>query len=291
MVSRKKRIDRVYRSARVIPFGAASSIVVMSDCHRGIGSWADDFTKNQTIYLAALKYYDRLGYTYIELGDGDELWENKRLEDIYAAHGDVFAALRRFKKGNRLYLVVGNHDIVKLKNPACPSVGAGQEKATIQSDITFYEGLVLKDKVTAGEIFLLHGHQADVLNDTLWRLSRFLVRYVWQPLELLGVHDPTSAAKNNKVKATVERHLKHWAETENKLLIAGHTHRPVFSDAPGGRYFNDGCCVHLFNITAIEITDGSIVLVKWGEKTQEDGTVYIGRDIIAGPVKLKAYFQ
>ena len=73
MFSRKKRIDKTYQTAKEIAINDNSRIVMMSDVHRGCGSWADDFAKNQIAYLAALQYYDKQHYIYIELGDGDEL--------------------------------------------------------------------------------------------------------------------------------------------------------------------------------------------------------------------------
>lgn len=62
----------------------------MSDCHRGIGTSSDNFLKNQHLFFAALKYYYKRGYTYIELGDGDELWENRSMKNIVEVHDEVF---------------------------------------------------------------------------------------------------------------------------------------------------------------------------------------------------------
>ena len=118
------------------------------------------------------------------------------------------------------------------------------------------EGLILKHTVTENKIFLLHGHQADFFNDSLWRLNKFLVRYLWKPLELIGVNDPTSAARNNKRKKQVEKRLIHWVKREKLMIIAGHTHRPVIPDPDEPLYFNDGSCVHPQCITAIEIASG-----------------------------------
>ena len=77
-----KRISKVFKTAEEIVFDDNSKIVLMSDCHRGDGNWSDDFSKNQNIYFAALTHYYDKNYTYIEIGDGDELWENKRFSDI-----------------------------------------------------------------------------------------------------------------------------------------------------------------------------------------------------------------
>lgn len=109
------------------------------------------------------------------------------------------------------------------------------------------------------------------MNDNLWRVSRFLVRYLWRPLENFGVEDPTRAAKNYKEKNNVDKRLSEWAEREGVIVIAGHTHRPVFPSNGEGKCFNDGSCVHTRCITAIEIVNGKISLVKWSIKS---GKVY-----------------
>jgi hypothetical protein len=85
----------------------------MSDCHRGDGSKADDFFRNENLYFSALNHYYNSGYTYIEIGDGDELWENKKLSDIINEHLNVFHLLGEFHHEGRLYFIYGNHDLVK----------------------------------------------------------------------------------------------------------------------------------------------------------------------------------
>ena len=269
----------------------------MSDCHRGDGSYADNFIKNHHLFFAALTQYNYLNYTYIELGDGDELWENRRISDSVELYGDVFWLLSKFYQNNRLFMIYGNHDIVKGKNGTVTRhldrYYDTREKKYIPlfPGIEFYEGIILQHMVTGHRIHLLHGHQADFFNDTLWRLSRFLVRHLWKPLELVGVNDPTSAAKNYNLKKKVEKRLSEWVLKENRMLIAGHTHRPVLPDPGEPMYFNDGSCVHPRCITAIELSDGNILLVKWCNKTKFDGTLYVGREILVGPVPLSDYFE
>jgi UDP-2,3-diacylglucosamine pyrophosphatase LpxH len=129
------------------------------------------------------------------------------------------------------------------------------------------------------------------MNDRFWWLSRFLVRHLWRPLELLGVNDPTSAAKNYKRKASVENKLINWVRLEKHMLIAGHTHRPSFPEIGDLPYFNDGSCIHPYGITSMEITDGHITLAEWSIKTKMDGTLFVDRGIIAGPESLLEYFR
>ena len=109
-------------------------------------------------------------------------------------------------------------------------------------------------------------------------------------MERLGFRDPTSAAKNYKKKKKVEKRLSEWAKSKGVLLIAGHTHRPVFPSAGEGMYFNDGSCVHPRCITAIEIENGKITLVKWCVMTKADKSLYVGREVLEGPVELEKYF-
>ncbi len=62
-----------------VPFYSSSRFVLISDCHRGCGNHNDNFLKNQNLYFAALNYYYEKEFSYVELGDGDELWENRSL--------------------------------------------------------------------------------------------------------------------------------------------------------------------------------------------------------------------
>lgn len=292
-----KKISEVFNSSEEINFDDNSRIVMMSDCHRGNGSWSDEFMKNQNIYFAALTEYYKKNYTYIEIGDGDELWENKKFYEIIHVHSDAFWLLSKFFNEGRLYFIFGNHDIVK-KNDKFIRDNLYQyfdecEKNYIPlfENIKLHEGLVLRYSITDDKIFLIHGHQADYLNGELWRLSRFLVRYLWKPLQTIGVNDPTRTARNFKNKEAAGKKLTKWVIKENHMIIAGHTHRPVFPDLGEPPYFNDGSCVHPRCITAIEIAYGYITLVKWSVKTNNDSTLYIGREVLAGPVRLKDYFN
>ncbi|WP_105616600.1 metallophosphoesterase [Vallitalea okinawensis] len=293
----EKRLSKIFERAEQIPFDDGSRIVLMSDCHRGDGSWADDFSKNQNLFFAALTQYYHKDYLYIELGDGDELWENKKFETIIQTHSNAFWLLSKFYNEGRLYFIYGNHDIVKRdynfvqRNLSQYFDERDRRYKSLFTDMQIHEGLVLIHRITGDKIFLVHGHQVDFLNDTLWRLARFLVRYLWKPLELFGVNDPTRAAKNYTKKEAVGKKLTQWVKKENQILIAGHTHLPVFPEVGEVPYFNDGSCVHPRCITAIEIVNGSIMLVKWHVKTTKEGIMYIGKDVLAGPRRLKDYFD
>lgn len=261
--------------------------MLMSDWHRGVGNHADNLLKNRNLAFAALSHYYKNGFSYVELGDGEELWENRRMEPIIQAHSDIYRLLSRFYREGRLLMLYGNHDRVK------GSLRYLRENGTFENlfpEIEAREAVILEEEGTGNEIFLVHGHQGDLLNDRFWRLSRFLVRYVWKRMELMGFLDPTSAAKNYKRKKKTEKRLAAWAWRKDVLLVAGHTHRPVLPLPGESLYLNDGSCVHPDCITALEIENGLITLVKWCTSTRPDKTLYVKSEILEGPVRLRDYF-
>jgi len=296
-MDRLKHLSHIFKSAEEVDFDDSSRFILMSDCHRGSGDWADTFAKNQNIFFAALNHYYKENYIYIELGDGDELWQNPGLSDIIQEHIDVFWLMSEFFNEDRIYFIYGNHDIVKrdhtfIKNHLYQYFSEREKRyIALFENIKIHEGLVLRHRVTDKKIFLVHGHQVDLLNNELWRLSRFLIRYLWRPLEAFGVNDPTRTAKNYRKKEIVAKKLTEWVIREKHMLIAGHNHRPMFSEVGEPPYFNDGSCVHPRCITGIEIVDGKILLIKWSVKTKDDGSLFIDRDVLAGPRKLKDYFK
>lgn len=291
-----KQLSRVFKSSEEIPFDDSSKIIFMSDCHRGDGSWADDFLKNQNLYAAALDYYYQKNYTYIEIGDGDELWKNRSVGDIMQIHSDAFWRIQKFYEDERFYMLYGNHDMIKKskrfikKNFYFYKYKDNESQKALLKDIRVHEGLILKHRYTNRKIFVVHGHQGSFINDRAWVLGRFLVRYLWKPLELFGVNDPTSAAKNYDQKEAVGENLLKWSQKEKQMIIAGHTHKPVFPKVGEPLYFNDGSCVHPRCITGIEIVDGYIMLIKWCIKADLSGILHVGKETLAGPTKLEEYF-
>lgn len=295
-MSSKFRLDRAYKNAKVINFDDSSKFILFSDCHRGDNSFADDFANNRNIYFHALKHYYNEGFTYCELGDGDELWENLTFKSIFEAHKNVYLLLKEFHNTNRLHLLYGNHDMVyKNSNYVKRNLStyfepiSGKDEILFKN-ITYHEGLILRHKITNQELFLTHGHQADWWNYTFWKWSRFMVRILWKPLNVMGIADPTSPAKNHKELIKVERRIKNWIINNNNLItIVGHTHRPRFPEPSDIAFFNDGSCVHPRSITGIEIENGKISLIKWHIATKEDGTLLIVRVLLEGPKKIIDY--
>jgi len=295
-MSSAKRLSRAYQNAKIIPFNEEDKFILFSDCHRGDNSFADDFANNRNIYYHALKHYYDRGFTYFEIGDGDELWENLFFKSIFEAHQNIYMLLKKFHLELRLHMLWGNHDMA-YKNPEFvkKTLSTYFDKRTgteveLFKDITYHEGLILKHTETQQEVFLTHGHQADWWNYTFWKWSRFLVRVLWKPLNVMGIADPTSPARNYKELIKVERRIKTWITHNNNLVtVVGHTHRPRFPEPGDIAFFNDGSCVHPRSITGIEIEKGEISLIKWQIDTKDDGTLQIVKSVLEGPRKLILY--
>lgn len=279
-----ERISKAFERPLVLPLEKGSRYILMSDCHRGVGNGNDNFLKNEYLYVAALKYYYQKGFTYIELGDGDELWENRSINGIKEMHTRTFDLLGEYYRKGRLYTLYGNHDMIKRRvnrlRKHLSSYYCAEKMCSrpLFPGITFYSGAVLKDQEGKKDIYLTHGHQADALNSTFWQLSRFLVRYVWKPLEGLGIPDPTSAAKNNTKKKKSETILADWARRNQKILVAGHTHHPMLG-SKNSPYFNTGSCIHPTGITGIEIENRCLTLVKWSVEADDTMALYASREV------------
>lgn len=290
-----KKLDKIFKDSKRLVIDDNTKIAIMSDCHRGSGDNFDNFIKNQNIFKAALKYYYDKGFIYIELGDGDDMWEVKDYESIIDAHLDSFKQLQQFNDSGRLIMIYGNHDIVKKSPDILKKYFYKYYDKTTNKKEKLLDGLVVYESLVLNynnyDIFLIHGHQVDFLNSNLWRFSRFLVRYVWTPLEHLGTKDPTSAAKIYQVSKNTEKKLQEWSAENNKILIAGHTHRAIFPKVGQSLYFNDGSCIHPNGITCIEIENGNITLVRWEFDVNKDEFISVERKVLDGSEAIIDFFK
>jgi len=292
-----KRLNNSYKNAKVKFFDKNSKYIFFSDLHRGDDSVSDEFTRNQIIMLHALDHYYQHNYTYVEVGDGDELWEYPNFKDIRLAHSDIFTVLKNFYYADRFILLYGNHNIY-LKNKKYVKKNYYnyydeymQDTFNLFPGITPHEALVLKHRTRGQKILILHGHQGDLLNDQLWGISMIMLRYFWRFLHVVGFRNPASPARNLYKRHKLENTYKKWIRRHKKMLICGHTHRPHFPKGKELPYFNTGCCIHTKGITGIEITNDKIMLVNWRMMTGKDGTLQIVRTVVRDPVPIEKYMS
>ena len=291
-MSAEKYLTEVFDRAKKVPFDDSDKFILFSDCHRGDNSWADEFTNNHNLFLYALQHYHSEGFTYIEVGDGDELWENA-FEDIRKAHNPVFRQMMKFydknPEKNRLYLIWGNHDIERQgKKIVVKTLYGYDDRRTKKYELLFdgievYEGLILKQPER--EIFVVHGHQVDPANYMwysipFWRVNRYFHRNLWKYAQLVGLRNPLSPTRRFNRIRKIDEKLTAWAKNNKRTLIAGHTHYYI-ADPP---YFNIGCCVYPHRITGIEIEKGHISLIEWSTKINpKDRTLFAHKEVLSQP--------
>jgi UDP-2,3-diacylglucosamine pyrophosphatase LpxH len=290
-----KRLSSAYNNAKLEYIDENSKYIFFSDCHRGDDSVSDEFTRNQILFLHALDYYYRNDYTYVEAGDGDELWEYPNFKNIRLAHSDIFIMMKKFFKDGRLRILYGNHNIylkrkyyVK-KNYFTYYDEYTQKRYDLFPGLTTHEAMVLKMKKSGQEILVVHGHQGDLMNDQCWYAAMLLLRYFWRFMHVVGFQNPASPAKNLYKRHRIEKNYKVWIRKHKKVLICGHTHRPKFPKEKELPYFNTGCCIHTKGIVGIEIADGNIALVNWRIKANREGTLRITRNYMRGPEPIEKY--
>ena len=95
--------------------------------------------------------------------------------------------------------------------------------------------------------------------------------------------------QNFRKRVEVEKKIINWVKAKNQILIAGHTHRPVFPQDGDPPYFNGVSCVHPRCITGIEIQNSEIILVKWWVRPDENGMLFVARELLAGPKGLASF--
>ena len=251
--------------------------IIFSDQHKGNGDSADDFVNSEFNYIKALEYYHGQKFSFINLGDSEEIWKYKP-EEVLLKNEKAFAAEAAFQPHN-YYKTFGNHDLIWKNKWDSERL----LKNHFAMPLPVYEGIILKATINSRSItiFLTHGHQGDKLSDNNG-FSTWLVAHIWAPVQRYLRINVNTPSKDDALRNKHNKLMHQWSSSrKNVFLITGHTHNPVFasgkySSHPSNHinrntieknrptYFNTGCCC--FNdgdITGIEIADGFIRLVKW----------------------------
>lgn len=287
-----KRLNKAFSEAFNIEYNDKSKIVILSDTHRGNGSLSDEFTRNQNIFIHALKYYYDDEFILIEAGDGDELWEHKNYQVIINAHLEAFNSLQRFHETNRYYKIFGNHDIYLKDQHYLKKYLYRFHNRYTKEELPFFTGLIAHEAIklvhtkTQQEAFIVHGHQGDAPNDQFWFLSMLSLKYFWRYLHAFGLQNPSSPTQSEVHRHKIEKNFNKWISQTNIPLICGHTHRMKFPHEDELPYYNTGCGVYPDSITAIEIVENKITLVRWNIRTNKQGMLQVKRNVINGPASI-----
>jgi len=205
-------------------------IVIFSDHHRGKGDGADDFARCEYAYRAALGYYFDQGYRLFLLGDVEELWEESKAENVFGHYESVYKLERDFAKQGRLERFWGNHDLQwanlkQFRRRLAPQAGVSHIREAMRLKVR-------RDGGDEATIFLTHGHQGTPDSEKWAWAAKIPVRFVWPVVQRLQGMSATRPAVDAMVRGRHDRALFAWAcEQRNRILIAGHTHKPVFGNA------------------------------------------------------------
>ena len=296
-MSTTTRLNRLFAAAPRVAFSHASRLAFFSDLHRGDNSWADEFARNQILMLHALNHYLETDFTYIEVGDGDELAKNSSFADIYKAHSDIFDLMKCFYEEQRLYMLYGNHDIERRDPLVVQQTLHGCKEDDVDcfsplfEGIEVHEGLVFRDVETGHELFVFHGHQGGFLSNPLIWISRQFMRRFWRPLQLFGMQDPTSVSWSAARRNAVEKSILRWVAATHQPVLCGHTHRARLAHTGQLAYFNTDSCVHPRWISGLEIENGAITLVRWLIRPDQKGLLRVWREIMDGPQELDSFYS
>jgi len=264
----QRRLDQILKRAPELPFDDSSKIILLSDAHRGDRGMHDEFVPNEDLFVHALSHYAAAGFTYIELGDGDDLWQTPRFSDIEQAYPRVFELLHQFQRQDRLHLILGNHE-----------VQGRQYYRTNKGEWMIGEGLVLRYIHTGQRLFVVHGHQVDFWCDQLSLLTQQLVWSAKRGPQRVSRAASTIAMQQRRTLIRIvtniwerwyasqqqkqTKQMIDWVRSRRQPVIVGHTHLPMFPNRDDAAYFNTGSCINPGYITGIEIQDGLLRFIKW----------------------------
>lgn len=214
------------RNNEPIMLGVQHRMVIFSDMHKGIGNPADSFPQCRQTYLAALEHYLQNGYTLVVLGDAEELWE-EAIPDVIEHNRDVLNSEARFYP-ERLIRITGNHDnawesnnlVRQYLDEFFPGIQPGR------AVVLQYAG---RNPATSGEVVLMHGHQG-TLDSDLFDFFPPAVLPLYRDFQNATGFGRTAPSQDVCLRSLQDNQMYRWVSRQSKLiLIAGHTHRPIWS--------------------------------------------------------------
>ncbi len=239
--------------SKPVKLPAKGKYVIFSDLHRDkFHNKAGNFWYNRDLYKDALNFYLKKGYTLIENGDGEELWQFS-LKEILSSHDEIYKLFAEFYKEDRAYFLYGNHN-VDMKFRIFHSYWTDKYMPKVK----YHPLLFIGD-----HIMVTHGHQWDWVYRLGFIPVRLIVR-LWKYLEYLGVgsFDPSIPSEHSDLARKIDRNIIEWGNDHGYIMICGHTHYAKFH--PGGDYYyNSGCGVVEGRLTGLEISNGNIKLIRW----------------------------
>jgi hypothetical protein len=206
-------------------------LIVFSDHHKGVRDDADDFWRCEAAYNAALGYYLESGYHLVVLGDAEELWESpaEKVVGDRPTYQRTLTLEGLFASSDRYTRVYGNHDDQWEDDATVLKAALGVSS----DDFRVREALCLeleRKDGNIGRLFLTHGHQGTLESQLLAPASKFLVRHGWSRVQRLIRRPWNTPARDHALRGRHNSAMCRWASSQREplVLIAGHTHQPVF---------------------------------------------------------------
>lgn len=215
------------KGGTIIPFDIdKGNFIIFSDQHKGAKDLADDFRNAEPNYLSALQYYYTKDFTFINLGDSEELWESTP-KTVIEKNRATLLEEAKFLVAGRYHRVYGNHDL-EWKYAIQQTMYL---KPIFGDKLEVCEGLVLQTYHNGKKysIFLTHGHQGDQKSDGN-PFSTWIVAAIWTPIQRFFEISIDTISDSFEL---VDKHnvmMYEWSATQKDLIfISGHTHKPVFA--------------------------------------------------------------
>jgi UDP-2,3-diacylglucosamine pyrophosphatase LpxH len=202
--------------------------ILFSDHHKGGKNRADDFRRCEKTYLMALDHYFEQGYSLCIMGDVDELWEEFP-QTIIKQNSASFIAERRFHEAGRYIRIWGNHDEIwadpkMVQKFLQPLYGPRHLSVPGSILLDVYNG-----NETMGKILLVHGHQGTQNEGRGTVIAKWFLHNIWRPIQVFTGFSCNTPATDWRLRNDRDRIIYHWTKRQsNLILIAGHTHAPVF---------------------------------------------------------------
>jgi len=259
--------------------GDKKKFIILSDFHMGIASHYDGFLNNSKLIAFALKEYIKNDYTIVINGDFLELWVNRNIETIKYIHQDIFEILDEANQKGNLVYIAGNHDSTIFNHPeeltTRFSLRTRKNIPCLKTPVYLSAKVVRTDKP---DILIIHGHQASFYNFYTIPLLRWGIRYLFRPLEILGMKDTTRERLSSIEFGRVDAQLTHYAKQNNCIVVAGHTHSSVCEDT--GHYYNDGTVIMPRCATLLELEENHFSLIRWDIHIKTSGTLHARRKVL-----------
>jgi len=200
--------------------------IILSDQHKGAKDLADDFRNTESNYIRTLQHYYEEGFTFINVGDCEELWEATPSQVIEKNRLTLLEEAR-FLASGRYHRIFGNHDLEW-------NYGIQQAlylKPLFGPQLVINEGVLLNTTYNnkTYSIFLAHGHQGDQRSDGN-AFSKWFVAAIWTPIQRFL--EITTDRISDSFELVDEHNIMmyEWSVTQKDMLfISGHTHKPVFA--------------------------------------------------------------